>query len=551
MQQRLTANTATLQKQFPTIYRDFFAHCQRVASASNSFLWTGEFSGFYEGLTVSQKLPIRSYVGFETTFDGSVTIKREYHAFDAERQQFTIGTADDRLCSNLQHYLEEYYANDKEFSGIRVHMLTEVPLGHSLGSNGAITAALALLLTGEGDREKTFQIARTILAQSQAGHSSGVTAYMALSEANSPVVFTSDATGYYAKLIEELADLKELPIWPIDFGLIYSGVQTNAESVIMANDQTVAELEADTQRLRALLDGKRSLNFRQTYIDMLTMTASLTVLSFVELFSKGSKNTFLEQLFNSLNQYQNLLHILHASSPATDLIYSRIHQLANKQRNDVGSGVKISGIGKGGAVLFALPYGMHREALVTLVDELRQETGRPLWIDYASWIDGIGGDPGRIDQDIVAGTISSFLDSDTCRVTILDKGVLRMEVVTRERFSLISSQMDLLLDKTTGKIMIRGQATTSKELVSQKSTVSIISDLIAAPDFSLRNDQLPASYGTSRYDLQGKIVIPLVRLVKQLTERDLQLTIEGGMYDDYTLHLDPGTVVIGVVQDKS
>lgn len=552
--ERLAATSQVLKTHFPEIYRDFFGKCQRVASASNSFLWTGEFSGFYGGITVSQKLPIRSYVGFEVTFDGKVIVESNYQTFDVEKQKFVSATVDARLRENLAHYIEEFQADEPDFTGLKVHLLTEIPLGHSLGSNGAIAAALALLLDDSHDFESVFTRSREILALSQAGHSSGVTAYMALTDHQSPVVFTTDSAEeqtYSATPISELAGLKSLPVWPIDFGIIYSGVQTNAESVILANQQTVAELEADTTKLHTLLKTKQKLNFRHTYTEMLNMTAHLTVLSFVELFTQGSNDASLEQLFNSLNQFQNLLHILHISNSSTDLVYSRIHQIANKQINDVGSGVKISGIGKGGAVLFAVPYGTHRTALIELVDKLRKETGRAIWLDYASWIDGIGGEAGIIEQDITAGVNSSFIDRDTFSLTILNQGKLQQQLLTNERFEEFAATVDLLLDKTTGKIMISGQPVTSKQLVSQKATITILSDLIQSKKFVIKNDKLPASYGSSRYDLQGKIVMPLIKCVKEITDRDLQLSISGGMYDEYELSLNPSNIVIAVVESKS
>ncbi len=543
-------NSETLQQQFPEVYRDFFASCQRVASASNSFLWTGEFAGFYGGLTVSQKLPIRSYVGFELTFDRKVTLERSYVTYQTSQQSFVQESFDDRLRENLTHYLEKAYQNQPDFTGIKVHILTEIPLGHGLGSNGAVAAALALLLCPEADLDRVFVTARDILSLSQAGHSSGVSAYMALTDCQVPVVFFKQGEEYFARPISQLTEMQQQPAWPIDFGLIYSGGGANAESVILANQQTATELEQATHQLDDLLGGQQQLNFKQTYINMLNMASGLLVMALAGLFTQGSKNSLLEQLFNSLNQYQNLLHILHVSNGSTDLIYSRIHQLANRQLNDVGSGVKISGIGKGGAVLFALPYGIHRGALTEMISELQTETGRAIGLDYASWLDGIGGQPGRIDQDIQAGQHSSFIDRDSIDLLILNKGTLRREMMTKERFSQYSQQLDLVIDKTTGKILIAGQSLTSKDLPSQKATAVIVADLIQSTTFTLKNDELPTSYGASRYDLQGKIVLPLVKQVKDRTARDLQLAIHGGMYDNYSLTLDPSNIVIGVIEKK-
>ncbi len=565
MMKRLAAHTQSLQKTFPNVYRDFFARCQQVASASNSFLWAGEFSGFYGGLTVAQKLPIRSYVGFETTFDGQVAVVREYQTFDSEKQEFVTSTADNRLCENLEHYLIHHYRKTPDFTGLRVHLLTEIPLGHSLGSNGAIAAALAILVTGTTEIKNCFACAKEILALSQAGYSSGVTAYMALTDSQEPVVFSAEDKKYQAHPLAQLTNSqltkaqptkrqpitsKQGMIWPIDFGLIYSGTKTNAEGVILANEETVRELEKSTMELDQLLGEHQHFNFRQTYIDMLNMTTGLIVAALLDLFKKGSTNQAIEQLFNSLNQYQNLLHVLHVANGATDLIYSRIHQLANKQVNDVGSGVKISGIGKGGAVLFALPYGTHRTGLIELVDRLRQETGRPIWLDYASWLDGIGSQPGKLEQNLALGQVSSLIGRDVVSLSVVAQGQTNQQLITSERLNQDLATIDLLLDTTKGKILIAGQPLTSKELPSQKAAVAILNHLIKAKNHSLRNNQLPASYGVNRYDLQGKIVLPLIKQVKVITGRDLQLIIRGGMYDEYQIILNPSNLVIGVLENK-
>ncbi len=550
MNERITQNTATLQEKFPGVYRDFFAVCQKVASASNSFLWTGEFAGFYDGLTMSQKLPIRSYVGFEQTFDSSVVVNRDYTTYDAEQAIFTLHQLDDRLLENIEQYLVSHFSEVKSFTGIRVHILTELPLGHSLGSNGAIAAALAILLTKTNDFDARFSCAKGILALSQAGHSSGVSAYMALCGDTSPVVFYKTGDNYTSKPIGELAKITGTPIWPIDFGLIYTGTQANAESVILANKQTVQELDDDGKALSHLLGESQKLDFRRTYIEMLNMTSGLMISALVDLFTMGSKNLILESFFNAMNQYQNLLHILHIANGSTDLLYSSIHSVANKQANDVGSGVKISGIGKGGALLFALPYGMHRSDIVDLIKRLRHETGRNIWLDYASWIDGVGGEPGRIEQDIANDFRSHFIERDSVTLTVLVQGKVQKQILTNENFSEYGKSVDLVLDKTTGKILIAGQSVTSKELPSQKATVAILSKLIMTRDFTLMNEQLPSSYGESRYDLHGKIVLPIIKQVKAITGRDLQLTVTGSLYDDYKLTLNPSNIVIAVVEQK-
>ncbi len=547
---RLKTNTETLQQHFPDTYRQFFAISQRVASASHSFLWAGDFAGFYGGLMMTQKLPFRAYTGFETTFDHAISIAPEYTTFEPAEQQFVQRPLDSDLKKNLQQYLQKHFLQHPHFTGITVHILTEMPLGHSLGANGAIAASLARLLHDSDDVDVIFKTARNILSASQSGHSSGVSAYAALANSTTPIVFHAGDGQPYAKSIDQLIKLEKSAAWPIDFGLIYTGSETNAESVVLANDHAIAELDTAAGELNDLLHNHTNLDFKTTYINMLNMTSGLLVTALSDLFKKGVSNARLDSLFSTMNQYQNLLHILEVSNSTTDLLYGRIHQLANKQVNDVGSGAKISGIGKGGALLFALPYATHRADLIALIEQVRTTTGKSVWLDYASWIDGVETKGAVLEQDIAKGIYSSFIGRDVRNVTVLRQGTQSDQVLTNEHFAEFAPTIDLLLDKTTSKISIAGTTVTSKELPSQKATVAIVADLIMAPNFTLTNDQLPGTYGTNRYDLHGKIVLPLIKQVKELTGRDLQLSIQGNMYDHYTLSLNPSNIVIGVVEQK-
>jgi len=551
MSNREPHNTETLQKRFPKVYREFFAKCQRVASAPNSFLWTGEFSGFYEGgLMISQKLPFRVYVGLEKAGHGQTKIDKEYTTFEAEENRFVKKVLDPQLADQFEAFLGSADKDVKHISGLNVHILTEAPLGHGLGSNGTLAAALAILISKENSLKKRFLLARKILAASQRGYSSGVSAYNALVDADQPIVFFSCGGKFVSYPISEIIGVKKLESWPIDFGLIYSGTQTNSANVVIATEHTLSELNEEGENVNKLLKDYSHPPFKETYLNMLNMTSSLMVSGFAKIFKKGLNDSALEDFFDTLNQYQNLLHILDLSTKTSDVIYRHIHELANKEINGSGSGVKISGLGKGGVMLFAMPYGSHRKNLVALVDNLRCDFNNNIWLDYASWLDGVGKDAGRIEQDTADGTASVFLDKDVVDLTIFDHGQQLDQVAAIENYKNIVANIDIVLDKTTGKILIAGKSLTSKDLPSQKATVLIISELLEADGFSLSNDAIKASYGTNRYDLHSKIMLPLCRQVKKISKKDLQLSITGGMYDNYQLKLDPSNISVAVITKK-
>jgi hypothetical protein len=283
---------------------------------------------------------------------------------------------------------------------------------------------------------------------------------------------------------------------------------------------------------------------------MLNMTTGLMAKGFSDLFARGQSDQVLARFFSTLNQYQNLLHILDVTSNNANIIYRRIHQLANKEYNGSGSGAKISGIGKGGVMLFAVPYGHHREEMEEMINSLKTEMGRDLWLDYASWQDGIGKEEGRLEQDIDSNLISPFLAHDTVKVRLFSYGVVTDRIVANECYSELLGQADIALDKTTGKVLIAGQPLTSKELPSQKAAVEILSTVLDAPGYHLDNTKIKSSYGTNRYDLHGKIVIPLVKYVKKLVGKDLQLSVSGGLYDGYQIKLDPSNISIVILNEK-
>jgi mevalonate kinase len=468
-------------------------------------------------------------------------------AFEPFKCEFTAYLAEEKLCDKYQNYLSKQLATKSGFSGIKVHFLSEIPMGHSMGSNGAIAACLAQLINDKTDFDSTLNLAREILSFSQAGNSSGVSAYTALIDSTVPIVFKSSENEYFASpVVPKNAEA----VWPLDFGLIFTGTQTTLDSMILTAEHTIEELNAKTKNISKLLGGKIKTDFKHTYIDMLNMVTALAINSFSHLLTKGTDNIALEKFFSSINQYHNLLIMLDVSSGTIVFLYSKIHAIANKQVNDVGSGVKISGLGKGGSVLFAIPFGAHRNEIFEMISQLRTATGRNVWLDYASWIDGVGSKAGCIEQDLEHNIHSNFIDQDARNIKLLIKGKIHQTIVANENFAEFTQNIDLLVDKTTGKLFIAGKDLTSKELPSQKATVSIISEILAQPNFKITNDQIDGSYGCSRYDLQGKITLPLIKQVKLITGRDLQLNIAGSMYDNYTLSLNPANISIGIVECK-
>jgi len=521
-------NSKNLQKQFPKIYQEFFFACQRVCSAPHSFFWVGDFSGFYGGLTISSKLPLRFYVGLEQIEPDGFEIEEEFFAYFPSQQKFKKIRLDSFIKKQLTNILKN------QLKGYRVRFLSELSLGLSLGGLGAISAALSDLIFPDVKFSQKFDLAKKIAVQIQTGRTSPATAYCALVGSPYPCIFYQSGAKWWGKSLDELIELPPDPVWPFDFGLIFSGNLVQGAAVISSAEE-VKKVASEREREVAKITGRTSLSFWSNYLEMLDQISSQSLLALVNIFKSGANERNIRKFFESLNQYQNMLHFLEISTSNIDRIYSMIHRLSDKLENAVGSGAKITGVGKGGEVLFAMPYGQYREKIKLQINKLNN---LDISLDYASWSDEIESNGVRLEQDLEQ---EKFFSASPAKLLL--KIYDGNQISTKFLENIEDAKADLLLDLTSGKIFYENKSVNSKDLPSQKATCEILGKLLESPS-KLANTEL-GKYSKSRYDLQGKITSPLLKLT------GLRFEITGGVYDNYTLSLKPFDLKIAVVSSVS
>ncbi|MCX6806686.1 MAG: hypothetical protein NT135_01005 [Candidatus Berkelbacteria bacterium] len=513
-------NTSCLKQKFPKIYQEFFSKCHKVASAPHSFFWTGDFSGFYGGLTVLSKLPLRFYVGLQQIEQKRFEVDDEFYAYIPQNHKFSKIKLESYIVDNLKQLLST------KLSGFRIHFLSEITLGASLGGLGAISASLAKLI----DEKDTFKLAWEISKKIQRGRTNGATVFAATTESTYPIVFYSKGVKYWGKPLDQIFSLPSSPVWPIDFGLIFSGTLVQGAAVIASAEEVQNVLEQREKQIKKALKSDFENSFWKTYINMLNQIASQNLIAFSEIFKKGSQDTALEFFFSTLNQYQNLLYFLDISTPAIDKIYSKIHKMANKEENNTGSGCKLTGVGKGGEVLFALPFGQYRDKVLSPN------------LDYASWVDGFEKNGVKIEQDLESKTYSQFIPKNSYLLKVIEKSKFEIKIVGESDLEKARNDVDLFLDTVSDKVYLSGRGIKSNALPSQKATIEIMKKLLESKDKILYNKDLPRTYAENRYDLQGKITTPLSRLT------NLKFEISGKMYENYTLKLSPFDISIGILE---
>ncbi len=528
-EERLTSapfmNSKNLKKQFRKKYEDFFSGCFRVASAPHSFIWSGDFSNFYGGISICSKIPLRFYVGLEKIDDNKFEIEEEFFAYSPSANSFKKIILDDYIISNLYDELAEV------FKGYKIRFFSELVLGLSLGGLGAMSAAISGLIYDDKARKSDF--ACRLVKKIQRGRSSAATALCALCESALPIVVSSKNGKPWAKGLDEIFKINQNAAWSFDFGLIFSGNLVQGGSVIASAEELKKESIVNQGEVEKIA-GYKTMPFWDSYLGMLEQVSTKTLLLMKELFRKGNSSETLKQFFSSLNQYQNLLHFVDISTPAVDKIYASIHKTSSLTQNAMGSGCKITGVGRGGEVLFAMPFGQYRDAIFDVAKILGVS------VDYVSWKDGFEQGSVKIEQDITAGSYSEFVGSDMFEIESIQKGQKTFKVSKDKNV-----KSSLVIDLIDNKIFLHGEKADSKKIPSQKAACQIFEKLYQSKNWSLDNDQLPKTYAASRFDLQSKIISPMEKYL------GFKFEISGTSFENFSLSLKTLPADIAIVRSIS
>jgi len=137
-------NSKAIKEAFPEVYKDFFSICATVISAPGNFLWAGNYGLLSGSLGVTQNLPLRVYVGLEETCGGQVIFGKCF-VFDSQEHKFIDYKMNQTIKEEVSLFLEEEFKKiltQRKFKGLKIHLLSEMPIGYGVNASGALAAAL-------------------------------------------------------------------------------------------------------------------------------------------------------------------------------------------------------------------------------------------------------------------------------------------------------------------------------------------------------------------------------------------------------------------------
>ena len=440
---------------------------------------------------------------------------------------------------------------------------------------------------------EVFHLAWRLTAISRDGNSSGAAIFGALIKTSYPIVYFSKNINNYLthpsiaspkNNLENCSIISEIPFWgnkfeeifplrlpqpwPVDIGRIYSGTLINTENIF----KSLSRLKLDIENLEEIMrkelslnihteelsinyffnfdsDTKRKFSYRD-YLDIFNITAIKMLLSLKDSFLMGQNEESLRHFISVINQAQDFNHFLGHSTPTLDKICDRFNTIIANENEFNLSGAKIEGIGKGGHVLFVAPASTLSDKILIETEKLAQETNKEIYLDWASWIDGFGESGLVVEQFLPNSKFSSFVSNQSCKLTTFTTGIEENKIIENCDSKSFVGQFDLTLSVMENKIYIKGQPLSSKELSSSKATIEIFKKILRKHDFKLNNREFAqTSYGQNRYDLQSKIFIPLNKALKKFAGKEIDYTITGNMYDDFTVTIDPKNITFAIVEN--
>lgn len=588
MKSRNPLNSKVLKHRFPKIYREFFSKCQIVVSVPHFFTWAGEYAGYWGGMMLLQKIPLRVYIGLETSpsakKQGLITIETDAKSFSILENKFKPDQYEYLAEQRLLKFLNSRFCLLKQKAQhFKLHILSELPLG-STGSIGALSSALAVLLSLRNYNisqeqiknwsycrsrdlikknnlkfNSVFRLAWKICTAYHGNYTSGATVFNVLLPSDLPCFYcipnskniklalnvgakykSLDKIQVWGGRIKELFKLKQVPSWPIDFALISLG---EPRGITSFSTQELQEAMQKTnkfakRKFKEFFKPNKKHNTWQSALKVINFLSLQTLINLGQLLKAGHRHDLLREFLQTLDKHQIPFLLLGLTSSKIDMTKAIIHQEAC-QIDDLGAGVKSVSTTNKGVILFALPHGRIQPIIQKIINRVKIELGLDLNIMHASWLDGTEKQGVKIEQYLEQKIYSDFVSKNTFFVKEFDKtGKSAIMLLTPEEFKNKSKKIDLLIDDVKSKIYVMGKVLASKEIHSASASIKILKILLQNLNKEITNHSLPeSSYSRDYYELRGKIASPLIKAIEKRTKKKLAFQVKGSV-TDFSLKLN-------------
>ena len=551
-------NSQAIRAKFSHLYRTLYARCDVVCSAPTSFFLAGDSLVQYGIPALVQKLPLRAYVGFETSEDPGVTWAT-FQMYDPRKELFIDYNCSQPAMQRVTDWLNGMRRKiaPRHNHGAKIHVISEVPFGdgvpHAATTAGAVMASLAACFklhtsqlkvkqvlsccqSQESLFEDLFRLAWKLTLELQSGYSlwNGADVFCALAASPYPLFYISEpriipcgdnANGsatlyprgchdvekaqYYGLEIARLAPLAPAWHWALDFGLVDTGLPKRTHDAVHASLTLPLRMEdfAEWYLVRAAslvpfsthspltAPSRLSAEIWQKQIEPARIISWHMLFTLVSMFDQGFRGDRMQFLAADMNRYHHYLQSLGLCDPEIEDVRDRlVEELPQVLRHRVG--LKLSGAGKGGGIAFVCPSGLLRDLLDPFVQRLRSEGFHGARVEYASWLDGYEQDGLRVEQCVKERLFNMSLGQEYAKAILWDGvGKPKVRVVADGDTPRLIESHDVVAVTKERAIYVAGERIRGKDgLHSATYTAKLLSLLLNNPGLRLRPKQMPEGY---------------------------------------------------------
>ena len=333
--------------------------------------------------------------------------------------------------------------------------------------------------------------------------------------------------------------------WPFDFGLLYTGLPKRTFDAIQANLSLPLAMEDFAEwyqtemasrlrfRKQPLLPSRgrpaqSSAKIWQKQVEPAATISLHMLFTLVNMFNRGFCEDRMQSLASDMNKYHYYLRLLNLCDPEIDDIqHCLIQTVPSVVRHRVGA--KLSGAGKGGGIVFASPSGTLRDFFSQFVERLHSEGRRGARLEYASWADGYEENGLRVEQCLSERIVSTRIGREHAKAILWDGvGKPQIRLLPEGELLQLIESYDLVALVEERAIYVAGEQMKSRDgLHSATYTAKLLYSLLSDSALKLSAEQMPEGYCYSfeSFELQGKIINPLRRIVQEKTNKNLEIKV--------------------------
>ncbi len=598
MQGTQKMNSCELQKSFHSVYKNFYNTHDMVLSANSVLTWWADISHGVSSLRIKQKMPLNYYCWVKSNTSGGITFGNVFY-YSVLHKNFKEETFDILLKYNTEKitsYISNFLSEHEYKGGIDINFLFEVPPWHGFASSGTISVLVTYLLhmiVGLLDPKiirdnelsvddpifnELYTFSKKLLDCISGGKSTGASNYAIMVPSNPlPVVCLSkyrvdaitpsvaeddvfhipQSTVFYTDTIERFLWLwngiiRELPI---DYGIIFTGVEYNMMSEIKSkkegvknDNQQLADFVGNIIDLLPLEKEDRKnisalINAHETSNKIIDSTNFKILNGFHQLLTNNHDDDGINWFINII---RNIWFMSFSYQKANKLFFD-LHYLFYQYKQFEDEEIAFIPFNTwkiGGSLLFVMKSWKSRITLQKVLDHL-QNNGQIAILDHASWRDGSASTGVSLEQYISKKIYSSYTKegnvsfSDTFGASYC-----------ADYHSVIDNEIHgILLDTITGRIYIQWIKLTSKEIHSQNTTIDMLRLLLENMGQEVSNSELPVStYSQNKNEILSKVVLPIKKITKEYFGTEISLSCSGGI-TDYFLRLQRDDAIrIGIIK---